>query len=89
MPVYLGGVFQHLDPIGTPGALGRGSDDGVDLFGIQGALNHQRFRNRQNRHFGEAEQQIGINCRRQTPASTDLPGACSTLGGLSGCWGRP
>jgi hypothetical protein len=65
-----GGVLQNLGPIGPARAFRRGRDDGVDLFGIQGALDHQRLCNRQNRRamlqdqgfrLGEAERQIGIN----------------------------
>jgi hypothetical protein len=36
-------AVHNLRPIGTPGAFWRSRDDGVDLLGIQGALDHQRL----------------------------------------------
>jgi hypothetical protein len=57
-----GGAFQNLDSIGTPGAFGRGGDNGVNLFGIQDAVANQRFRNREGFRFGKAKQQTSVDC---------------------------
>jgi hypothetical protein len=72
-----GRVFQNLNPISTPGALGRG-DDGVDLFGVRGTPDHQRICDRQNRRamlldqgfrLGETEQPTpGPTWRACTPS---------------------
>jgi hypothetical protein len=36
-------VFKHSNPIRPPCTFWRTGDDGVDLFGIERAVDHQRF----------------------------------------------
>jgi hypothetical protein len=65
-----GGFSETLTRSARRARSGAAEDDGVDRFSIQGALDHPRIRDRQNRRtmrqdqgfrFGEAEYQISIN----------------------------
>jgi hypothetical protein len=64
------GVLQNASPIHPARTFWRTGDDGVELFGIERAVNHQRLGDSEHRRamlldqrfgFGEAKRQIGID----------------------------
>jgi hypothetical protein len=53
-------IFQNLGPIGSPGQLGRGGDNAVDLCRVERAVNHQGFRDRPYRRAVFDDQRLGL-----------------------------
>ena len=59
-------------PVDPPRSFGRCGDDGVDLFGIERVMNHQRLSDRQNSLAMLGDQRLSLRRARRTQAALSI-----------------